>query len=55
MRIMDSELHPVRFTFKEVGLIKHIMGHFSEWFEEEAEAFFKTIKKSEEGLNLDNK
>ena len=49
---LHSELHPVRFTYKEMGLIKHIMHEFSDYFEEEADAFFKTIKKSEEGLDL---
>ena len=43
----DNDLHPVRFTNKQVGLIKHIMGHFIDYFEEESEEFFKTIKDSE--------
>lgn len=44
----DSDLHPVRFTNKQIGLIKHIMGRFSDYFEEESEEFFNTIKEAEE-------
>ena len=43
----DNDLHPIRFTNKQVRLIKHIMGHFSDYFEEEAEEFFETIKEAE--------
>ena len=46
----DNDLHPVRFTNKQVGLIKHIMGHFSDYFEDEAEEFFKTIEESEKNV-----
>lgn len=42
---IDSELHPVRFTRKQFGLIDHIMGHFSAHFDEEAEEFFETMDK----------
>lgn len=43
--VKDSDLHPVRFTRKQFGLIDHIMGDFSEYFEEEAEDFFETMDK----------
>lgn len=46
----DNDLHPVRFTNKQVALIKHIMGHFSDYFEDEAEEFFKTIEESEKDV-----
>jgi len=46
----DNDLHPVRFTNKQVGLIKHIMGHFSDYFEDESEEFFNTIKESEKNI-----
>ncbi len=43
----DNELHPVRFTNKQVSTIKHIIGHFSDYFEEEAENLLDTVKKYE--------
>lgn len=43
----DNDLHPVRFTNKQMELIKHIMSEFSEYFEEEAHDFFETIKEAE--------
>ena len=43
--VKDSELHPVRFTHKQFRLIDHIMGEFSEYFEEEAEEFFATMNE----------
>jgi hypothetical protein len=42
---VDNEIHPVRFTRKQFGLIDHIMGNFSEYFEEESEEFFATMDK----------
>jgi hypothetical protein len=42
---VDDTLHPVRFTRKQFGLIDHIMGHFSEHFEEESKEFFATMDK----------
>ena len=50
-----NDLHPVRFTHRQVGLIKHIMGHFSDYFEEESEEFFETIEASEEGMSEEEK
>ena len=47
----EEELHPVRFSHRHVDIIKHIMGHFSEYFEQEAEEFFEHLRKSEEGTN----
>jgi len=44
-KVKDSEIHPVRFTRKQFGLIDHIMGEFSEYYEEEAEEFFATMNK----------
>ena len=43
--VKDSDLHPVRFTSKQFGLIDHIMGEFADYFEEEAEEFFTTMDK----------
>ncbi len=43
----DNDIHPVRFTNKQMGLIKHIMNEFSDYFEEEEEEFFKHIEEAE--------
>ncbi len=43
--IKDSDIHPVRFTRKQFGLIDHIMSEFSEYFEEEYEEFSVTMDK----------
>ena len=45
--VSDSDLHPVRFTNEQMGLIKHIMNEFCDYFEEESEEFFKHIEEAE--------
>lgn len=43
-----SEIHPVRFTNKQVGFIKHLLCQFSEYFEEENADLSEHIEKAEE-------
>ena len=51
----EEELHPVRFSHRHVDIIKHIMGHFSEYFEQESEEVFEHLRKSEEGMDTELK
>lgn len=45
----DNDLHPIRFTNKQVRLIKHIMGYFTiASLEGELEELLRIIKDSEE-------
>lgn len=42
----NANIHPVRFTEKQVEFIKHIMGEHT--FEEESDEIFYTIHQYEE-------
>lgn len=44
----NSEIHPVRFTNKQVDFIKHLLCEFSEYFEEENADLSDHIEKAEE-------
>lgn len=46
----DSNLHPVRFTNRQIESIKHIMSEFCGYFEKEAKEFFNTIRESEKDM-----
>lgn len=43
--VKDSDIHPVRFTNKQVGFIEHLLCEFSEYFEEENADLSETIDK----------
>ncbi len=50
-----NELHPVRFTHRQISFIKHVMDHSYEYFEEDAGALLETIEDSEEGMSEEEK
>jgi hypothetical protein len=43
----DNDLHPVRFTNKQVEMIAHIMDFAAEHYEEETQEFFDIVEKYE--------
>lgn len=45
---MKEKIHPVRFTYKQVEFIEHLLCEFSEYFEEENDDLRKTIEKYKE-------
>ncbi len=50
-----SELHPVRFTRKQVEFIQHFLSQFDEYFEEEGADLSETITKSVQDKRRDRR
>ena len=48
MAVNEDDLHPVRFTNKQVRMIAHIMSFAMEHFEEEAQEFSDIVEKYED-------
>jgi hypothetical protein len=46
---MDNELHPVRFTKRQIEFIQNMMDHNWDYFEEECADLNRTIEQAEKG------
>jgi len=51
----EKDLHPVRFTYRQVGFLKNAINQFFEYFEEDAAEFFETMEASEKGMAEEEK